>query len=93
MISYSLMHACIPYWSHAHAHDLILASSAGSRLTLRSVAFYAHARAHNSRAARRWRRGRTEGFIGRQPLGAGGRRRCGRRFKEKHTGAALRHTC
>ena len=70
-------------WDHSHRR----------RLTLRSVAFYAHARAHNSRAARRRRRGRTEGFIGRQPLGAGGRRRCGRRFKEKHTGAALRHTC
>ena len=46
-----------------------------------------------SRAAAGGSAGRTEGFIGRQPLGANSRRRCGRRFKEKHTGAALRHTC
>ena len=31
---YSLMHACIPYRSHAHAQDLILASSAGSSLAV-----------------------------------------------------------
>ena len=34
MMSYSLMHACIPYRSHAHAQDLILASSAGSSLVV-----------------------------------------------------------
>ena len=34
MMSYSLMHACIPYRSHAHAQDLILASSAGSSLAV-----------------------------------------------------------
>ena len=55
----------VPSSAHALRHP----APCSWRLTLRSVAFYAHAIAHNSRAARRAARCRTEGFIGRQPQG------------------------